>query len=135
MCSVSGVLSPASLLIASLPCRTASSLASTTMPGARTSSTSPPRTLSSMTSSGPVRTALVRSSITSLHAVRSTLPPALSVTAETADGIIMAVEHQRLPIAAVQFHPESVMTLQAEIGMPIIAAVMAALPDPKRDQS
>jgi anthranilate synthase len=67
----------------------------------------------------------------SLHAVRSTLPPELSVTAETEDGIIMAVEHQRLPIAAVQFHPESVMTLQAEIGMPIIAAVMAALPDTK----
>jgi anthranilate synthase len=39
----------------------------------------------------------------------------------------MAVEHERLPIAAVQFHPESVMTLQAEVGMPIIASVLAAL--------
>jgi anthranilate synthase len=66
----------------------------------------------------------------SLHAVRSTLPPELSVTAATDDGVVMAIEHQRLPITAVQFHPESVMTLRDEIGMPIIASVMAALPPP-----
>jgi len=61
----------------------------------------------------------------SLHARRSTLPPELLVTAETADDVIMAVEHRRLPIAAVQFHPESVMTLRDEIGMPIITSVIA----------
>ena len=63
----------------------------------------------------------------SLHARRSTLPAALSVTAETADGVIMAVEHVSLPIAAVQFHPESVMTLQTEIGMPIVTSVLSTL--------
>lgn len=63
----------------------------------------------------------------SLHARRSTLPAALSVTAQTSDGVVMAIEHVDLPIAAVQFHPESVMTSRDEIGMPIIAAVLAGL--------
>ena len=48
----------------------------------------------------------------SLHARRARLPALLSVTAETADGVVMAIEHVELPIAAVQFHPESVMTLR-----------------------
>jgi anthranilate synthase len=63
----------------------------------------------------------------SLHASRATLPAALRVTAQTDDGVIMAVEHETLPIAAVQFHPESVMTLAGAVGIPIINAVFAAL--------
>ena len=31
-------------------------------------------------------------------------------TAVTADGVVMAVEHRTLPMAAVQFHPESILT-------------------------
>jgi anthranilate synthase len=66
----------------------------------------------------------------SLHTRRSTLPSVLSITAETEDRVIMAIEHARLPIAAVQFHPESVMTLQNEVGMPVINAVLSALAPP-----
>ena len=63
----------------------------------------------------------------SLYAVRGRLPAALSVVAETEDGVIMAIEHASLPIAAVQFHPESVMTSPGEIGMPIIEQALALL--------
>jgi anthranilate synthase len=63
----------------------------------------------------------------SLYARPSTLPPVLSVTAETEDRVIMAIEHASLPIAAVQFHPESVMTSPGEVGMPIITSVLSAL--------
>lgn len=47
----------------------------------------------------------------SLVADRESLPACLTVTAEAGDGTIMAIEHESLPIAAVQFHPESLMTL------------------------
>ena len=63
----------------------------------------------------------------SLHAQRASLPLALSITAETEDRIIMAIEHVDLPVAAVQFHPESVMTSQSEVGTPIIASALAHL--------
>jgi anthranilate synthase len=68
----------------------------------------------------------------SLYAVRSRLPSVLSIAAETEaaeteDGVIMAIEHNSLPIAAVQFHPESVMTSPGEIGMPVIEQALALL--------
>jgi anthranilate synthase len=66
----------------------------------------------------------------SLHARQGALPASLMVTAATADGVIMAIEHRQLPIAAVQFHPESVMTSAASIGMPIIAAMLSELTGP-----
>ena len=47
--------------------------------------------------------------------------------AETEDSVVMAVEHQSLPIAAVQFHPESVMTSPGEVGMPILETALSML--------
>lgn len=40
----------------------------------------------------------------------ATLPDSLEVSARTDSGVIMAVRHRELPIEAVQFHPESVLT-------------------------
>ena len=48
----------------------------------------------------------------SLAADPATLPDCLTVTARTADGEIMAVQHNAYPIYGVQFHPESILTPQ-----------------------
>jgi anthranilate synthase len=63
----------------------------------------------------------------SLYAIRDALPAELIATAESDDGVIMAVEHATLPHAAVQFHPESIMSLDGEVGLRLLANVMARL--------
>jgi anthranilate synthase len=62
----------------------------------------------------------------SLHARRAIVPSCLAITAETEDGVVMAIEHRALPIAAVQFHPESVMT-SADIGRRLVESALITL--------
>ncbi len=50
------------------------------------------------------------------------LPPVLKVSARTADGTIMGVQHRYFPIVGVQFHPESIMT---GVGRRLLAAFLA----------
>ncbi len=63
----------------------------------------------------------------SLFALDSQLPADLIVSARSDDGVIMAVEHRSLPIAAVQFHPESIMSLADDAGMAVVARALVAL--------
>ena len=66
----------------------------------------------------------------SLVAVRDSLPAALEVTAWTPAGLVMGIRHRELPIAAVQFHPESILSMSDDLGHRIIANVMATLLGP-----
>ncbi len=56
----------------------------------------------------------------SLYALPEKLPDVLEVTAMSDDGIIMGVRHRELPIEAVQFHPESLLTLEGNCGLHLI---------------
>ncbi|MGD9647550.1 MAG: aminodeoxychorismate/anthranilate synthase component II [Pirellulales bacterium] len=48
----------------------------------------------------------------------ASLPPELRVTARTADGVVMALEHRQRPVVGLQFHPESILT---EAGYSLLA--------------
>jgi para-aminobenzoate synthetase component 2 len=38
------------------------------------------------------------------------VPDGLAITARTADGVVMALEHRTLPLSGVQFHPEAILS-------------------------
>jgi anthranilate synthase component 2 len=44
----------------------------------------------------------------SLVVARESIPASLAVTAKTADGLVMGVQHKTHPVHGVQFHPESI---------------------------
>ena len=48
---------------------------------------------------------------------KKTLSKELEITAETEDGVIMGVQHNKFNIHGVQFHPESIKT---KFGMKIL---------------
>ena len=50
----------------------------------------------------------------SLLVRRETFPDCLEITAETAEGEIMGLKHREHPIHGVQFHPESILTLEGK---------------------
>ena len=63
----------------------------------------------------------------SLFARIDSLPADLEITAMTDDGVAMAFEHRTEAIAAVQFHPESIMSLGQDAGMTMIRNVVMRL--------
>jgi anthranilate synthase len=60
----------------------------------------------------------------SLFARKDRFPACLEATAETEEGVIMGVRHRELPVEAVQFHPESILSLQDGVGMRLMENVV-----------
>jgi anthranilate synthase len=63
----------------------------------------------------------------SLFAPVDSLPPGLEATAFSDDGVVMAVEHTDLPVAGVQFHPESIMSVDEDVGIRLMRRVLSRL--------
>lgn len=60
----------------------------------------------------------------SLFARKETFPACLEATAESEDGVIMAVRHRELLVEAVQFHPESILTAGGDCGKTLMENVL-----------
>lgn len=64
----------------------------------------------------------------SLLVERASLPDALEITAWTAEGEIMGLRHRQLPLWGVQFHPESILTVN---GMDLLRNFLSMTADTK----
>ena len=60
----------------------------------------------------------------SLYARAENIPDVLDITAVSQDGIVMAISHRTLPVHAVQFHPETILSLPNKAGLRIIDNLM-----------
>mmetsp|Transcript_20939 Transcript_20939/g.45488 ORF Transcript_20939/g.45488 Transcript_20939/m.45488 type:complete len:966 (-) Transcript_20939:82-2979(-) len=70
----------------------------------------------------------------SLHGIKERFPSSLKVTAQSEDGIVMGIQHSEFPFAAVQFHPESILTSPAH-GMTILENALSFLQYPEDDNA
>ena len=63
----------------------------------------------------------------SLYVESDSLPDCLEVTAKTDAGLIMGLRHKTLPVASVQFHPESILTLKDQTGLRMINKMLGEM--------
>lgn len=56
--------------------------------------------------------------------VADQVPACFDVVARSPDHRVMAIEHRNLPMMAVQFHPESIMSMEENYGLRLIANVV-----------
>ena len=62
----------------------------------------------------------------SLYGSAETLPDELTTICTTEDKLVMGVQHKTLPYAAVQYHPESILT-QNGVGLRILQNALRLL--------
>ncbi len=63
----------------------------------------------------------------SLFAEPASVPHELKVIARTEDQVVMAIEHRDLPIMAVQFHPESILSMRGDVGLCLLNNAVGTL--------
>ena len=66
----------------------------------------------------------------SLYAVEAKVPDELQVTARNERQLVMAVRHRTAPLAAVQFHPESILSLDQRAGHRLVENALRELASP-----
>jgi len=63
----------------------------------------------------------------SIYVENEELPSCLERIAVSDDNVVMGIAHRELPLAAVQFHPESILTLQDDLGLKLLTNVVRLL--------